>query len=131
MKAFSFLNMVTLLTASARGNKEFDVQLARLILLYSKPPGDLCATFANLHPMKGCDSAYFSCDSHVIILSRGHMAVVVNAKPVVYKRPGNLNELITAVHSREEGFVLEFTPAVVSKIGFNDTFKELANTYGG
>lgn len=130
MKATSFLDMVTLVTATAKSDKEIDEKLSKLILLYNKPPKDLCSIFSNLHQLKICKDDYFDKEENTLHFDENIFTLIYQEKQYIHKAPRNLNELITAVNSTNTAFKLEFKESLIKEMGFNETFKDLMGIYG-
>jgi len=130
MKATSFLDMVTLLTATAKSDKEIDAKLSKLILLYNKPVKELCMVFSNLHQLKIGKNDYFDKDNNTLHFDSDIFALNYRDKQFIHKVPRNINELITTINSCNIPFKLEFKESIIKEFGFNDTFKDLMRIYG-
>jgi hypothetical protein len=130
MKAASFLDMVTLLTATAKSDKEIDSKLSKLILLYNQPPKNLCSIFSNLHQLEICEDDYFDREDNTIHFDDKIFSMHCDGKQYIHKVPRNINELITAINNSNATFRLEFKDSVVKELDFNGTFKDLMEVYG-
>lgn len=128
--ATSFLDMVTLLTATAKSDKEIDDKLSKLILLYNKPAIELCSVFSNLHRLPKAKGDYFDKENNTLHFDDNIFALIYQEKQYIHKAPKNLNELITAVNACNTPFRLEFKESLIREFGFNDTFKDLMGIYG-
>lgn len=130
MRAASFLDMVTLLTATAKSDNEIDSKLSKLILLYNKPPKNLCSIFSNLHQLAICSDDYFDKDDNTLHFDEEILTLNCNGKQHIHKAPKNINELITAINNTNSPFRLDFKETLVKELDFNETFKDLMSVYG-
>lgn len=130
MKAASFLDMVTLLTATAKTEKEIDEKLSKLILLYNQPPVNLCKIFSNLYREKNSPNKYFDKNNAILFLGSNGLVFTLNQKQHTNKAPRNINELITTINAINDSFRLEFKENVVKELDLNPTFKEVMRAYG-
>jgi hypothetical protein len=123
MKAASFLDMVTTLSATSENTYEYDSRLTRLISLYSKPPHHLCRYFSNIQ--KGDKSHEYKGDKLKFRLFPKYLQVLTSEDMVTCKAPKNLNELIFAINTLGRGFQLEFQPGVINTLGISPRFIEV------
>lgn len=130
MKATSFLDMVTLLTATAKSDKEVESKISKLILLYNKPTKNLCSIFSNLHQLQICSDDYFDKEDNTIHFDEDSFTLNCMGKQYTYKAPRNINELITAINNTDASFRLVFKESLVKELDFNETFKDLMSVYG-
>ena len=130
MKATSFLDMVTLVTATSKSDKEIDDKISKLILLYNKPPKNLCSIFSNLLQLDICKDDYFDAEENTLHFDDNIFTLVFEVKQFVHAAPKNINELITTINAINSPFKLEFKERLVKEFGFNETFKDLMGVYG-
>lgn len=129
MKAASFLDMVTLLSATAKSDNEIDSKLSKLILLYNKPPKNLCSIFSNLHQLPICSDDYFDKDENTLHFDEEHFTLNYDGQNYVNKAPKNINELISIINNTDSAFKLEFSQNLMKELDFNETFKDLMSIY--
>lgn len=129
MKATSFLNMVTLLTATAKSDNEIDAKLAKFILLYNKPVAELQTIFSNLNQLDLCPDDYFDNQDNTLHFDDDCFILVCEKNTFNFKRPENINELITTISSTDVPFNLEFNESIIKDLDLNPAFKELLNLY--
>ena len=130
MKAVSFLDMVTLVTATAKTDKEIDSKISKLILLYNKPSENLCSIFSNLHQLPICSDDYFDKKENTLHFDTEWLALNCQGKQFISKKPRNINELISIVNNAGTSFSLEFRDSIFKEFDFNESFKDLMNIYG-
>lgn len=130
MKATSFLDMVTLVTATSKSDKEIDDKISKLILLYNKPPKNLCSIFSNLLQLEICKDDYFDAEENTLHFDDNIFTLVFEGKQYVHTAPKNINELITTINAINSPFKLEFKERLIKEFGFNETFKDLMGVYG-
>ena len=129
MKALSFLNMVTLLSATAKTDKEFDTRLSKLIHLYNLPPKNLQNIFKNITQFDDCLDDYCDKNNNSIHFNDGIFKLICDAQQFTWKIPENINELIININSSLTRFILEFKDDIVENIGFNQQFSSLIKYY--
>lgn len=130
MKAASFLDMVTLLSATAKSDMEIDSKISKLILLYNKPPKNLCSIFSNLHQLEICSDDYFDKQENTLHFDDDIFTLICDGKQYVQKAPKNINELIATINNSNTPFRLEFKEKLIRELDFNETFKDLMSVYG-
>ncbi len=130
MKATSFLDMVTLVTATAKSDMEIENKVSKLIQLYNQPPKELCNIFSNLDQLEICSDDYFDKEENSLHFDKDIFVLVYGGKQYIHKAPKNINELITTINSTNTSFRLEFKECLVKELDFNETFKDLMSVYG-
>lgn len=130
MKATSFLDMVTLVTATSKSDKEIDDKISKLILLYNRPPKNLCSIFSNLLQLDICEDDYFDAEENTLHFDSNIFTLVFEGKQHIQTAPKNINELITTINAINSPFKLEFKESLINEFGFNETFKDLMGVYG-
>jgi len=129
MKALSFLNMVTILSATAKTDKEFDIRLSKLIHLYNQPPKNLQNIFKNISRLDDCLDDYCDNNNNTIHFDDGIFKLICNAQQFIWKIPENINELIININSSFTTFILEFKDDIIKNLGFNQLFSSLIRYY--
>lgn len=130
MKATSFLEMVTLLTATAKSDKEIDEKLSKLILLYNKPPKSLHTIFSNLFQLELCPDDYYDNKDNTLHFDSDIFTLIWDDQQFILQAPKNINELIAGIKSTQTDYELVFQEKIINEIGFNSTFRDLMSVYG-
>ena len=125
MKAISFLDMVTLLTAIPDSDEDFNNKLIKLIHLYNKPINGLQNIFSNIKPIDDSAIDYTDDKDSTLHIDNGMLKLIWYGQVFIYRLPENINTLISLVNASNTTFCLRFRDEILKNIGIYSKVKNL------